>query len=118
MKVREPPKEATFSAWLDRRLRAHVDADAAADVVQETCIRAVPCAVRHPKAFLLKIALDPVRDESRKQVRRRRDRSLSDRPTQTKAAPRKVSRGCDIINLVNQCFRATFGSDLKRFRTP
>lgn len=65
-----------YAVWLDRRLRLHVGPDAAEDVVQETYIRAAPYAlseIRHPKAFLLRIALNLVRDESRKAGRRRRD---------------------------------------------
>ena len=78
-----------YAAWLDRRLRAHVDAEAAADVVQETYIRAAPYAlddIRHPKAFLLKIALNLVRDESRREGRRRRDRDFQI-PAGAEAAP-------------------------------
>jgi RNA polymerase sigma factor (sigma-70 family) len=59
-----------YATWLDRRLRAHVDADRAADVVQETYLRAAPYRdVRHPKSFLLKIALNLIRDEARRQGR-------------------------------------------------
>ena len=31
-----------YASWLDRRLRAHVDADQAADVVQDTYLRVAP----------------------------------------------------------------------------
>jgi type IV secretion system protein VirD4 len=58
-----------YAGWLDGRLRAHVDADQAADVVQETYLRAAPyrsADIRHPKSFLLRIALNLVRDESRR----------------------------------------------------
>nr|WP_314434028.1 RNA polymerase sigma factor [uncultured Brevundimonas sp.] len=78
-----------YAAWLGRRLRAHVGPDAAADVVQETYIRAAPYAladIRHPKAFLLRIAMNLVRDESRRESLRDRH---SDWKTfnQTEAAP-------------------------------
>lgn len=61
-----------YSGWLNGRLRAHVDADQAADVVQETYLRAAPYRsgdIRHPKSFLLRIAMNLVRDESRRRKR-------------------------------------------------
>lgn len=63
-----------YAAWLDRRLRASVSPEDAADVVQETYIRIAPYAdggIRHPRAFLLQIALNLVRDASRRDARRR-----------------------------------------------
>ena len=72
-----------YAVWLRRRLRARIGADAAADVVQETYIRAAPYAladIRHPKAFLLRIAMNLLRDESRRQGRHQRY-------TETTAAP-------------------------------
>lgn len=63
-----------YSGWLQRRLRIRVGADEAADVVQETYLRIIPYAlddIRHPKAFLLRIALNLVRDERRRLGRRR-----------------------------------------------
>lgn len=61
-----------YAGWLDSRLRAHVDADRAADVVQDTYLRAAPYRlddIRHPRAFLLRIAMNLVRDESRRSKR-------------------------------------------------
>lgn len=61
-----------YAGWLDGRLRMHVDAEWAADVVQETYLRAAPYRdgeIRHPKSFLLQIALNLVRDESRRRKR-------------------------------------------------
>lgn len=58
-----------YAGWLNGRLRAHVGADRAADVVQDTYLRAAPYRssdIRHPKAFLLRIAMNLVRDESRR----------------------------------------------------
>ena len=63
-----------YAGWLNGRLRAHVGADQAADVVQETYLRAAPyrsADIRHPKSFLLRIALNLVRDESRRLKRQR-----------------------------------------------
>lgn len=60
------------SDWLARRLRAYVGADEAADVVQETYIRAAPypgTAIRHPKSFLLRIAVNLIRNEGRRRGR-------------------------------------------------
>lgn len=62
-----------YARWLAGRLRAHVDPDQAADVVQETYLRAAPYSagdIRHPRAFLLRIAMNVVRDESRRRKRR------------------------------------------------
>lgn len=62
-----------YNSWLTGRLRVFVGADQAADVAQETYIKAAPYSaggVRHPKALLLRIALNLVRDESRRRSRR------------------------------------------------
>ena len=64
-----------YAPWLGHRLRARVGPEAAADVVQETYIRAAPYAIadiRHPKAFLLRIAMNLLRDESRREARKNR----------------------------------------------
>ena len=77
-----------YASWLGRRLRARVGAEAAADVVQETYIRAAPYAVadiRHPKAFLLRIAMNLLRDESRREARTKRQTEAAP-PPQTEAA--------------------------------
>lgn len=64
-----------YSVWLGRRLRGRVGSDAAADLVQETYIRLAPYAhddIRYPKALLLRIALNLVKDESRRTALRDR----------------------------------------------
>ena len=61
-----------YAPWLSRRLRSRIGPDDAADVVQETYIRAAPYAladIRHPKAFLLRIAMNLLRDQRRRQSR-------------------------------------------------
>jgi RNA polymerase sigma factor (sigma-70 family) len=60
------------AAWLARRLRPELGPEDADDVVQETYIRAAPYAadIRHPKAFLLKIARNLIRDAGRREARR------------------------------------------------
>jgi RNA polymerase sigma-70 factor (ECF subfamily) len=61
-----------YADWLRGRLRRSVGADEAADVVQETYIRVAPLAaagIRHPKALLLRIAMNLVRDEARRRGR-------------------------------------------------
>lgn len=62
-----------YAGWLTRRLRTQVGADAADDFVQETYLRAAPhtADIRHPKAFLLRIARNLLRDEARRDARRR-----------------------------------------------
>lgn len=62
-----------YAAWLGGRLRPHVGLEEAAEVVQETYLRAAPydaADIRHPKAFLLRIALNLVRDQRRRDRRR------------------------------------------------
>jgi RNA polymerase sigma-70 factor (ECF subfamily) len=63
-----------YAAWLDRRLRTRISAEDAQDVVQETYIRVAPYAegeIRHPRAFLMQVALNLVRDRCRYETRRR-----------------------------------------------
>lgn len=62
-----------YAVWLNRRLSARVAPDVAADIVQETYLRIAPHAggdIRHPKAFLLKVAMNLLRSEHRHQTRR------------------------------------------------
>ncbi|WP_292029728.1 RNA polymerase sigma factor [Brevundimonas sp. UBA2416] len=75
-----------YAGWLDGRLRAHVDPDRAADVVQDTYLRAAPYRIgdiRHPRAFLLRIAMNLVRDDSR---RARRQSPAAEPPALAEAA--------------------------------
>lgn len=70
-----------YAAWLNRRLRARVGPEDAADVVQETYVRIAPFAdnsILHPRALLLKVALNIVRDHGRRE-RRRRDHTATQR---------------------------------------
>lgn len=64
-----------YSDWLGRRLRGRVGSADAADVVQETYLRLTPyllAEIRYPKALLLRVALNLVRDEKRKAAYRER----------------------------------------------
>lgn len=64
-----------YSSWLGQRLRTRVGPDEAADVVQETYLRVIPYLlddIRHPKALLLRVALNLVRDEKRRAATRDR----------------------------------------------
>jgi len=64
-----------YSVWLGKRLSGRVGADEAADVVQETYLRITPYLlddIRHPKALLLRVALNLVRDERRRLALRER----------------------------------------------
>lgn len=66
-----------YSGWLGKRLRGRLGADEAADVVQETYLRIGPYLledIRYPKALLLRVALNLVRDERRRLALR--DRTL------------------------------------------
>ena len=68
-----------YSGWLGKRLRGRVGADQADDVVQETYLRLSPYLledIRHPKALLLRVAMNLVRDEHRRMALR--DRALQD----------------------------------------
>lgn len=61
-----------YATWLRLRLQARVGADAAADLVQETYLRIAPydrSGIRHPKAFLLRVAFNLLRDHQRRQRR-------------------------------------------------
>ena len=64
-----------YGTWLDARLRTRLGPDEAADMVQETYLRIAPYdndSIRHPKAFLLRVALNLVRDDRRRRARRAR----------------------------------------------
>lgn len=59
--------------WLAERLSRRIGAADAADIVQETYLRITPAdadAIRHPKAFLLSVAMNLVRDKARRDQRR------------------------------------------------
>ncbi|MBB5746532.1 RNA polymerase sigma factor [Brevundimonas variabilis] len=60
-----------YAAWLGRRLRTHVNAEDAADIVQETYLRIAPMAtdtIRHPKSLLLRVATNLMRNNHRRQA--------------------------------------------------
>lgn len=64
-----------YAVWLNRRLARQVGPADADDVVQETYLRIAPLGrseIRHPKAFLLQIAMNLVRDRSRRRVLEKR----------------------------------------------
>ena len=58
--------------WLVNRLKRRVSAEDAADLAQETYLRIAPDAarIRHPKAFLMRVAMNLLRDEARRTRRR------------------------------------------------
>lgn len=106
-----------YAAWLDRCLRRRVSAEFAADVVQETYLRAASYAasdIRHPKAFLLRIALNLINDE------RRRDEYRRLHATQQMQSQAEVAPQFDqllltqIIRTMPQLYRDVFV--LSRFR--
>lgn len=58
-----------YAPWLQMRLKAHVGPEEAADLVHETYVRiaALPAAaIRKPKGFLLRVALNLARDDWRR----------------------------------------------------
>lgn len=62
-----------YADWLSSRLSRRVGAVDAADLVQETYLRIAPGdpkAIRHPKAFLLRVAMNLLRDKARRDKRR------------------------------------------------
>ena len=62
-----------YAPWLGERLGRRVDQADAADLVQETYLRIAPsdtAGIRHPKAFLLRVAMNLLRDKFRKDRRR------------------------------------------------
>ena len=62
-----------YAHWLGERLGRRVDAADAADLVQETYLRIAPTDtgdIRHPKAFLLRVAMNLLRDRVRRDAKR------------------------------------------------
>lgn len=100
-----------YGDWLNRRLRARIGPDMAADVVQETYLKIAPYAaadIRHPKAFLWKVALNLVRDHHRKEVRR--SSALEQfRPVVAESAPQvdQIMLG-EIVASMPQLYRDVF----------
>lgn len=61
------------AGWLNRALKRQVGAEGAADLVQETYLRIAPqdlALIRAPKAFLLRVAMNLLRDDARRTLRR------------------------------------------------
>lgn len=62
-----------YADWLSARLSRRVGPVDAADLVQETYLRIAPgdpATIRHPKAFLLRVAMNLLRDKARRDKRR------------------------------------------------
>jgi RNA polymerase sigma factor (sigma-70 family) len=100
-----------YAPWLGRRLRGRIGADAAADVVQETYIRAAPYAladIRHPKAFLLRIALNLLNDEHRRDARQRRNREAAPEPVSEAAAQFDAALLTETIREMPPLYRKVF----------
>lgn len=61
------------AGWLARALKRRVGVEGAADLVQETYLRVAPqdlTLIRTPKAFLLRVAMNLLRDDARRTQRR------------------------------------------------
>jgi RNA polymerase sigma-70 factor (ECF subfamily) len=62
-----------YADWLGERLSRRVGTADAADLVQETYLRIAPgdtSGIRHPKAFLMRVAMNLLRDKARREKRR------------------------------------------------
>jgi RNA polymerase sigma factor (sigma-70 family) len=100
-----------YAPWLGRRLRGRIGADAAADVVQETYIRAAPYVlsnIRHPKAFLLRIALNLLSDERRRDARQQRFRETAPPPDSEAASQFDATVLTEIIRAMPALYRDVF----------
>lgn len=100
-----------YAVWLDRRLRARVGSEAAADVVQETYLRIAPHAagdIRHPKAFLMQVALNLIRDSSRTAARRDRAFERYEAPQSETASQFDQVLFTQIIKAMPQLYRDVF----------
>ncbi len=73
-----------YASWLRGRIRRHVGADQAEDIVQEAYLRAAaPEAaggLRHPRAFLLHVAMNLIRDDHRRTQRRNACHQVGEMP--------------------------------------
>jgi RNA polymerase sigma factor (sigma-70 family) len=100
-----------YAPWLGRRLRGRIGAEAAADVVQETYIRAAPYAlsdIRHPKAFLLRIALNLLSDERRRDARQQRFRETAPLPVAEAAQQFDATLLAETIRAMPALYRNVF----------
>ncbi len=100
-----------YAPWLGRRLRGKIGADAAADVVQETYIRAAPYIlsdIRHPKAFLLRIAMNLLSDERRRDARQQRHRETAPQPVSEAATQFDALLLNEIIHAMPPLYRNVF----------
>lgn len=100
-----------YAVWLHRRLRSSVGTEAAADVVQDTYIRIAPYAdqrIRHPKAFLLKVAMNLVRDSHRSAARR--ERRIAEAATHDAEAPSQFNQVLltQVVRDMPQLYRDVF----------
>lgn len=78
-----------YAGWLNRRLASQVGPADADDVVQETYLRIAPLGrseIRHPKAFLLQVAMNLVRDRGRRRVLEDREAARSQGPRSEQAS--------------------------------
>lgn len=106
-----------YADWLRRRLRRHVGADQAADLVQETYIRLAPYArddIRHPKALLLRIATNLLRDGKRKEAVQSAFAAGTFHPTSTPGDQAEALQLKEILQTMPPLYRDVFV--LSRFR--
>lgn len=107
----------SYADWLRRRLRRHVGADQAADLVQETYVRLAPYApddIRHPKALLLRIATNLMRDGKRREAVQSAYMAGVVHPTATPGCQAEAMQLKQIIQSMPPLYRDVFV--LSRFR--
>lgn len=106
-----------YAGWLRRRLRRQVGDDQAADLVQETYIRLAPYArdeIRHPKALLLFIAANLLRDGKRKETVRSAYLARTIHPTSMPGSQTEALQLKEILQTMPPLYRDVFV--LSRFR--
>lgn len=100
-----------YAVWLNRRLRARCDPDDAADLVQETYLKIAPYAergIRHPKAFLLQVAMNLLRDDRRRDGLKRRLREQHSPPPSEAAAQLHRIMFAEVVQSMPTLYRDVF----------
>lgn len=106
-----------YADWLRRRLRRQVGTDQAADLVHETYIRLAPyepADIRHPKALLMRIATNLLRDGKRKEAVQSAYTAGTLHPTSTPGDQAEVVQLKEILQTMPPLYRDVFV--LSRFR--
>lgn len=100
-----------YAVWLNRRLRARCDPEDAADLVQETYAKIAPYAasgIRHPRAFLLQVAMNLLRDDRRRDARRQLYRDHLAPPADEAEAQLHQVLLADVVRAMPSLYRDVF----------